>query len=309
MAKTLCIIINWNAATDTNLLVEQVWNTSNAHIALIDNGSTDQSKQQIVEACTSLQAVHWQAKYEYNHDRLQLIASSTNDGFAKAINKVLRSLMPNTFDFIWLLNNDAMPEDKALTYLEDRLLQQPDLGFAGSVIMDYVQRNKIQCCAVKYHPFFAVAKLQFKNELWDDAKDYIIKDKHIFQHGASLLIRYAMIERVGLLDERFFLYAEEHDWQVRAAKLGYGNELVVQSKVYHKGSMSTANAHHLFYYYYNTSAMKFSYKYHSFVLRTWNAFALLGISIVRTKGNLKALYWGVKGILLGYFKPNQYANL
>ncbi len=309
MAKTLCIIINWNAAADTCLLVEQVWNTSNAHIALIDNGSTDRSKEQIIEACTPLQAVHWQAKYACDHDRLQLIASSTNDGFAKAINKVLCSLLPNTFDFIWLLNNDAMPEEKALSYLEDRLMQQPDLGFAGSVIMDYEQRNKIQCCAVKYYPFFAVAKLQFKNELWDDAKDYIIKDKHIFQHGASLLIRYAMIERVGLLDERFFLYAEEHDWQVRAAKLGYGNELVAQSKVYHKGSMSTANAHHLFYYYYNASAMKFSYKYHSFVLRTWNVFALLGISIIRTKGNLKALYWGVKGILLGYLKPNENANM
>lgn len=309
MAKTLCIIINWNAAADTCLLVEQVWNTSNAHIALIDNGSTDRSKEQIIEACTPLQAVHWQAKYACNHDRLQLIASSTNDGFAKAINKVLCSLLPNTFDFIWLLNNDAMPEEKALTYLEDRLLQQPDLGFAGSVILDYEQRNKIQCCAVKYYPFFAVAKLQFKNELWDNTRDYIVKDKHIFQHGASLLVRFAMIERVGLLDERFFLYAEEHDWQVRAAKLGYGNELVVQSKVHHKGSMSTANAHHLFYYYYNTSAMKFSYKYHSFVLRTWNIFTLLGISIIRTKGNLKALYWGVKGILLGYLKPNENANM
>ena len=309
MAKTLCIIINWNAAADSCLLVEQVWNTSNAHIALIDNGSTEHSKEQIVDACTSLQAVHWQANYEINNDRLQLIASPSNDGFAKAINKVLCSLLPNTFDFIWLLNNDAMPEEKALPFLENRLLQQPDLGFAGSVIMDYEQRNKIQCCAVKYYPFFAVAKLQFKNELWDHTQDYVIKDKHIFQHGASLLVRFAMIERLGLLDERFFLYAEEHDWQVRAARLGYGNELVVQSKVYHKGSMSTANAHHLFYYYYNTSAMKFSYKYHSFILRTWNVFTLLGISIIRTKGNLKALYWGVKGILIGYLKPNENANM
>jgi hypothetical protein len=73
--------------------------------------------------------------------------------------------------------------------------------------------------------------------------------------------------------------------------------------------MSTANAHHLFYYYYNTSAMKFAYKYHSFLLRTWNVIALLVITIIRTKGNMKALYWGVKGILLGYFKPNLYANL
>jgi hypothetical protein len=55
--------------------------------------------------------------------------------------------------------------------------------------------------------------------------------------------------------------------------------------------------------------MKFAYKYHSFLLRTWNVIALLGITIIRTKGNMKALYWGVKGILLGYFKPNQYANL
>jgi GT2 family glycosyltransferase len=309
MAKTLCIIINWNAAADTNLLVEQVWKTTNAHIALIDNGSTDQSKEQLMAACSRLQAVNWQSQFECKSERLQLISSATNDGFAKAINKVIRCVLPNTYDFIWLLNNDAMPEEKALMHLEDCLLQQKDLGFAGSVIMDYEQRNKIQCCAVRYHPFFAVSKLQFKNQQWDDTKDYISNDKHIFQHGASLLVRYSMLEQLGLLDERFFLYAEEHDWQVRATKLGFGNALVVKSKVYHKGSMSTANAHHLFYYYYNTSAMKFAYKYHSFLLRTWNVIALLGITIIRTKGNMKALYWGVKGILLGYFKPNQYANL
>ncbi|NBX28035.1 MAG: glycosyltransferase family 2 protein, partial [Chitinophagia bacterium] len=202
MAKTLCIIINWNAAADTNLLVEQVWKTTNAHIALIDNGSTDQSKEQLLAVCSRLQAVNWQSQFECKSERLQLIGSATNDGFAKAINKVIRCVLPNTYDFIWLLNNDAMPEENALVHLEDCLLQQKDLGFAGSVIMDYEQRNKIQCCAVRYHPFFAVSKLQFKNQQWDDTKDYISNEKHIFQHGASLLVRYSMLEQLGLLDER-----------------------------------------------------------------------------------------------------------
>ena len=98
MAKTLCIIINWNAAADTNLLVEQVWKTTNAHIALIDNGSTDQSKEQLMVACSRLQAVNWQSQFECNGERLQLISSATNDGFAKAINKVIRCVLPNTYD-------------------------------------------------------------------------------------------------------------------------------------------------------------------------------------------------------------------
>ncbi|TAM69459.1 MAG: glycosyltransferase [Microbacteriaceae bacterium] len=48
-----------------------------------------------------------------------------------------------------------------------------------------------------------------------------LRRRHDFAIGSALLLRSAAIEDVGRLDERFFLYAEETDWQLRARRRGW----------------------------------------------------------------------------------------
>jgi len=53
-------------------------------------------------------------------------------------------------------------------------------------------------------------------------------------NGCSLLVRAATIRDIGLLDERYFLYFEDADWSVRAARRGRTNAVVLQARAWHK---------------------------------------------------------------------------
>jgi GT2 family glycosyltransferase len=57
--------------------------------------------------------------------------------------------------------------------------------------------------------------------------------------GAVLLLRWEALREVGLFDERFFLYAEEVDWQRRALALGWKSELCDEAVALHIGGGTT----------------------------------------------------------------------
>jgi GT2 family glycosyltransferase len=65
-----------------------------------------------------------------------------------------------------------------------------------------------------------------------------------FVVGAVLLLRRAAWREVGGFDERFFLYAEEADWQKRAADRGWSSRVVEAAVASHRGSGTSSNAEH-----------------------------------------------------------------
>lgn len=300
MADTWLIILNYNGSTDTIQCIESVLNLDNISIALLDNGSTDNSLQLIRDYLR--QKVHFIESpadiIDLSHEasKLTLITSKVNLGFAKGINLILKSILPQKdWKYVWLLNNDAIAVPDTLNKLTTSLT--PDIGFAGSVILDYNQHNLIQCAGVKYYKYLGVAKMLHKNEMWSNIKnDGIEHSKIAFQHGASLLITRRVVEEIGILDERFFLYSEEHDWQYRAGNAGYKNILVPGSVVYHKGSMSTQSNKYLFFYYYCKSSVMFSRKHYSIITAFIATVMLTGITFVRTRFNFKSFRWALKGI-------------
>ena len=62
-----------------------------------------------------------------------------------------------------------------------------------------------------------------------------------FVVGAALLLAREAIDDVGLFDERFFLYAEETDWQRRARKRGWTSAVCVDAVAEHVGAGTSAN--------------------------------------------------------------------
>jgi GT2 family glycosyltransferase len=56
--------------------------------------------------------------------------------------------------------------------------------------------------------------------------------------GGLLLTRPETLRAVGLLDEYFFLYAEDRDWGLRLEHAGYRNSYAVDAEVWHKGSLT-----------------------------------------------------------------------
>lgn len=311
MIKTLCIILNWNNPLDTIQVADEVISNQNASVVIVDNNSGDNSLIEIKSFFSgTYSGINWQDEQElslvpgdFGKPKLYLVSMPSNYGFAKAINRIILQIPEGQFEYVWLLNNDAFPDKNALKTLESALENHRSIGFAGSVIADFTERNKIQCCGVKYYPFLGISKLVLKNNLLSGINPASISKERIdFQHGASLLVRLDMLKKTGMMDERFFLYFEEQDWQTRAKNSGFENRLVLESIVFHKGSMSTEHSKHLFFYYYNCSAIIYSLKHNNFFQILLSFIGIFLISLKRTRFNIKSLSWGIKGMVNGVKK-------
>jgi GT2 family glycosyltransferase len=67
--------------------------------------------------------------------------------------------------------------------------------------------------------------------------------------GACLLIPARVVERAGLMDERYFLYGEDVEWGARIRDAGFGLAYCAEAEVWHKGSASTVRRSELHDYY------------------------------------------------------------
>ena len=309
MSKTLIAILNWNNAPDTILCIKSVIGLEDVHIAVIDNNSTDKSLPEIrnyLEETGGYSECNLSELIGFSDPpyKVSVIRSSVNSGFAGGNNAILRAAMSSSdIEYVWLLNNDAVAAPGALAAMLEVMSARKSAAFAGSVILDGTRRELIQCCGVKYYRWLAISKLIFKNKIWNEQNKNAIPYSDIdFQNGASLLVRVSALKDIGLMDERFFLYYEEQDWQYTAKEKGYDNVLAADSIVYHKGSVSTNTRKHLFFYYYNKSAVIFARKHNPFIVVFISTFMQIGIMLIRTQLYLKSVYWGFKGIFEGWFK-------
>lgn len=310
MQDTYILIINWNAAIDTLECIDSIVGLPNAKILLIDNASADDSvnvmRQRFIDKAydfTTCKPEELANKAKLPCPKITFILSDENLGFAKGNNLMLRyAILRNDAPYAWLFNNDAHATEGALANMIKKMELDAKTFLVGSVILDFNKEGLVQSCGVKYFKYFGVSKLLLKDAIWKDVdKTKLPLGEIDFQHGASMLVRLAPLKEIGLMDERYFLYFEEHDWQWTALEKGYKNVLATDSIIIHKGSVSTNNKKHLFFYYYNRSAIMFARKHSSWFVRMSATLLLTGITLIRAKFYYKSVFWGLKGMWEGYF--------
>ena len=143
-------------------------------------------------------------------------AEGNNIGIRYALNK----LDP---DYIMLLNNDTVVDKEFLFEMLEVSESNNEIGIVGPKIYFYNEPNRI---------WFAKGKISWKfsrglnigyNEIDNKRQDDIAEVEYV--SGCAFLIKEEVINSIGLLDKRFFLYFEEIDWTLRAAELGYKSVL------------------------------------------------------------------------------------
>src|SRR5699024_10508143 len=112
------ILVNWNGWKDTVECLQSLQELEYAHycVIVVDNGSSDQWVQDI---CQRFSVMH-------------LVENEEDLGFAGGNNVGIRHALEREADYIWLLNNDTVVEKQALTYLVERMEEEPDMGICGS---------------------------------------------------------------------------------------------------------------------------------------------------------------------------------
>jgi len=259
LPRVVIVILNWNGWKDTIECLESVFQIeySNFKIVLVDNNSTDDSLKKINEYAEGKLKVESNF-FEYTegnkplsyqflkkggnssifHDKqLTIIINDANDGFAEGnnigINYALKHLDPT---YLLLLNNDTVVDK----YFLDPMIKEGEthekIGLLGPKIYYYDDPEVIWCVGGKIDWKFARGLHVGNKEL--DHGQYQVKTHFDYISGAALLIKKELLENVGLLDKKYFLYFEEVDLELKAALKGYKNMYIPQSKIWHKVSRS-----------------------------------------------------------------------
>lgn len=243
------ITVNWNGKKNTlNLLAslsELKHGPDGFTVIVVDNGSQDGSVAAIRNA----------------YPGVHIIESAKNLGFAAANNMGIRQALKMKSDFIWLLNNDTLVDEDALSLTE--AFADKSVGAASSKI--YFAKGR------EYHRerygesergkviWYAGGVIDWKNMYAShrgvdevDRGLYDTVTETDFATGCSMMISKKTIERCGLFDERYFLYYEDVDLSLRIQRHGMKTLYVPDSVVWHVNAGSSGGPGSRLHEYYMT---------------------------------------------------------
>lgn len=176
--------------------------------------------------------------------RVWVARASGNLGYAAAINEWLERLskLPD-WRGVWVLNPDTEPEPGALQALVDRA-QTTQKAMVGSTVVAFEQREQVHCRGGLYWRFSRAspALIGFHDRLNSTYDVEAIERSMDAISGASVYVTREGIEKIGLLDEAYFLYYEDIDWGFRGKPFGlaYASASVIPHK--HGATIGSASS-------------------------------------------------------------------
>ena len=232
--KIYIILLNWNNEEDTIECIESLKkiNYNNYKIIVIDNGSEEKSVQKI----------------EKKYSDLCIIKNRSNLGFAGGNNVGIKYAIDNDVDYVLLINNDTIVEENFLTELVVVGDADEKNGLLGSKIYFHSEKNRIWSAGGKVNWLKNKGTHIGLDEIDEGQYDKIKEVDYLT--GCCLLIKKEIIEKIGVLEEDYFLYYEDTDFSLRAQNVGYTCVYVPASKIYHKISRSTkpGSANYIYYH-------------------------------------------------------------
>lgn len=194
----------------------------------------------------------------------EVVRSESNLGFTGGNNLGIKhALESSNSDYILLLNSDTYVDPNFLIQLYDHAQNFPQDGMINPKI--YFAKG-YEFHEASYKPtekgnviWFGGGSIDWPNLLaFHRAVDELDRGqvqtiRHTdFATGCCVLIKREVIEKIGLLDERFFLYLEDVDWSVRAQQAGYQIGFCPEALVWHKNAGSSGGSGSSLQQYYMT---------------------------------------------------------
>lgn len=219
-ADVSLIIPNWNGEQHLRDCLDSVRDQTLTprQIILVDNGSTDRSAKLV------------EAEYPW----VTVIALPSNLGFAAAVNTGIKA---STSMYVALLNNDTQLDPDWLATLIDVLRDHPELGMAGSKMLNFYHRNVIDRAG---DALTRGGAPYTRGEGEPDDGRYSRREYVFGACAGAALYRRIVFDRVGLFDEDFVSYYEDQDLAFRAQLVGFRCMYVPDALCFHKRG-ATAN--------------------------------------------------------------------
>lgn len=219
------IIVNWNSFEVTANCLEtlRILEYPNYKTVVVDNGSNDDSVAELGK----------------RFPEVILLQNSENLGFTGGNNTGIQYALDQGFEYIMLLNNDTLVPPGFASSLIGRLEANPQLGAVQPKIMYNQERHVIWNAGGIFEPFFFLFKTCGLDET--DQGQYDTPGEVDWITGCCFLTRRSIVEKIGLLDQKFFIYYEDSDWSFKIKQLGYRLFYEPSALVYHEVGMSNQN--------------------------------------------------------------------
>lgn len=218
------ILVNYKNYKDTLQCLESLdkVNYPNLSIIVVDNDSKDESVEILKR---------------YANDRVKIVGSGYNGGFAYGNNFGIKMALENGSDYVLLLNNDTKVDKDFLTPLVQVTDNDEKVGIVSSRIMFYPEVDKI---------WYAGGRVDWSNlraihyGLKETISEKYLKNCDVdFASGCCMLIPKRVFEEVGMLPEEYFMYYEDMDYCIQVVDKGFKIKYVPESVVYHFVSSSS----------------------------------------------------------------------
>lgn len=217
------IVLTWNGKKDTIECLDSLSriNYPNYKILVVDNASTDGTMDVIKK----------------NYPDVEYIYNSKNLRYAGGNNVGIDFALKKNADYILLLNNDTIVESNFLQHLISTATSNPDIGIIGPKIFYYDQPGLIWYAGGKIEWWKGWIYHKGIREL--DSEKYSYKMETDFVTGCCIMIKRELFEKIGKIDETYFIYGEDVDFCIRARRAGYKIFFDPDAKIWHKLSVST----------------------------------------------------------------------
>ncbi|KHT61577.1 hypothetical protein RJ45_21935 [Photobacterium gaetbulicola] len=234
------VLLNYNGAEDTISCIESLASTGlkNLNIVIVDNKSTDNSVERIECYLKSNSTIDNQKSY-YNVDsnRISLILSDCNGGYGYGNNLGIKYALSQKADYIVVLNNDVVVASDFISPLISESKLDARVGILSPKILFHPEVNKVWFAGGSYSLITGRAKHLFFGS--DVGNTDFTNIESTFNSGCCWLIPAHVFDKVGLINDDYFMYVEDVEFCHRVQMAGFTLKVVPDSTIYHKVGAST----------------------------------------------------------------------
>lgn len=236
------IIVSWNAKAYLTECLDSIIKELEGNaceIITVDNASTDGSPDEV------------RARFP----QVDLVVNETNQGFARANNTGIRR---SSGRYIFLINSDVKVLYGCMASIIRYLDANQDIGILGPKILNKDLSLQKSC---RKSPTLLLSLLSALGVDSTHMPQGETREAQVLS-GCFLAVRREAMESVGLLDERFFFYAEDTDWCKRFRDAGWKAVYFTGASAIHYGGSSSARAPFKFYVEMQRANLQYWEKHH-----------------------------------------------
>ncbi len=243
--KLSVIIVNYNVEYFLEQCLNSVFKALDfvdGEVFVVDNNSIDHSVEMV----------------KMKFPNVHLIENKENTGFSVANNQAIKLAKG---EYVLLLNPDTVVEEDTFKQVIDFMDSHEDAGGLGVKMIDgkgvFLPESKrgLPTPDVAFYKIFGLSKLFPNSKKFGRYHLTYLNNNDIHEidvlSGAFMLMRKSVLDKVGLLDEAFFMYGEDIDLSYRIQLGGYKNYYYPKTRIIHYKGESTkkSSVNYVFVFY------------------------------------------------------------